>query len=70
MAATRSDIDHPDMDISKDLWELSRIVFSYPAIDNHAHAFLREEHKNAWPFDDDHASNDSPTFPSCSYGVS
>ena len=51
MAATRSDIDHPDMDISKDLWELSRIVFSYPAIDNHAHAFLREEHKNAWPFE-------------------
>ncbi|RPD76968.1 hypothetical protein L226DRAFT_504889 [Lentinus tigrinus ALCF2SS1-7] len=39
------------MDINKDLWELSRIVFSYPAIDNHAHAFLREEHKDAYPLE-------------------
>ncbi|KAI0742634.1 amidohydrolase-domain-containing protein [Daedaleopsis nitida] len=39
------------MDINNDLWELSRIIFSYPAIDNHAHAFLREEHRDAFPFE-------------------
>ncbi|KAJ8472931.1 hypothetical protein ONZ51_g8177 [Trametes cubensis] len=39
------------MDMSEDIRELSRVVFSYPAIDNHAHAFLREEHKNAFPFE-------------------
>ena len=39
------------MDINTDLWELSRVVFSYPAIDNHAHAFLREEHKDAFSFE-------------------
>ncbi|EJF59219.1 amidohydrolase-domain-containing protein [Dichomitus squalens] len=39
------------MDINTDLWELSRVVFSYPAIDNHAHAFLSEEHRDAFPFE-------------------
>ncbi len=39
------------MDINKDLWELSRIIFSYPAIDNHAHALLREEHKDGYPLE-------------------
>ncbi|KAI0351678.1 hypothetical protein OH77DRAFT_1429514 [Trametes cingulata] len=39
------------MDINNDIWELSRVIFSYPAIDNHAHAFLREEHKDDYPFE-------------------
>ena len=40
------------MDINaSDLWELSRTVFSYPAIDNHAHAFLREEFRDAYSFE-------------------
>ncbi|CDO70431.1 hypothetical protein BN946_scf184999.g72 [Trametes cinnabarina] len=39
------------MDISQDLRELSRVAFSYPAIDNHAHPFLREECKYAHPFE-------------------
>lgn len=39
------------MDLSSDISELSRVVFSYPAIDNHAHAFLREEYKDSTPFE-------------------
>ncbi|KAI0668915.1 amidohydrolase-domain-containing protein [Trametes maxima] len=39
------------MDINRDLWELSHVVFSYPAIDNHAHAFLREEFRDSVPFE-------------------
>ena len=39
------------MDVNKDLSELSIVVFSYPSIDNHAHAILREENKNAFPFE-------------------
>ena len=39
------------MDVNKDLSELSIVVFSYPSIDNHAHAILREEHKNIYPFE-------------------
>ncbi|KAI0651348.1 amidohydrolase-domain-containing protein [Trametes meyenii] len=39
------------MDINRDLWELSHVVFSYPAIDNHAHAFLREEYRDSVPFE-------------------
>lgn len=34
-----------------DLVELHRVVFSYPAIDNHAHAFLKEENRNDVPFE-------------------
>ncbi|KAI8972603.1 amidohydrolase-domain-containing protein, partial [Trametes punicea] len=39
------------MDLDQDLRELSRVVFFYPAIDNHAHPFLREERKEAVPFE-------------------
>ncbi|KAI0632804.1 amidohydrolase-domain-containing protein [Trametes polyzona] len=39
------------MDINKDLLELSHVVYTYPAIDNHAHAFLREEFKDSVPFE-------------------
>ncbi|KAI0712749.1 hypothetical protein C8T65DRAFT_708002 [Cerioporus squamosus] len=39
------------MDINNDLWELSRIIFSYPAIDNHDHAILREEYRDACPLE-------------------
>ena len=39
------------MDLNNDLWELSRTVFSYPAIDNHAHALLRDEFRAALHFE-------------------
>ncbi|KAH9856274.1 amidohydrolase-domain-containing protein [Lenzites betulinus] len=39
------------MDLTVDLYELSRVVFSYPAIDNHAHPFLREEFRDTVPFE-------------------
>ncbi|KAH7924332.1 amidohydrolase 2 [Leucogyrophana mollusca] len=31
--------------------ELAKAVFAYPAIDNHAHPFLTEAHRNAVPFE-------------------
>lgn len=37
--------------MDSDLWELSRTIFSFPAIDNHAHALLCEESRNALPFE-------------------
>ncbi|GBE78754.1 hypothetical protein SCP_0116460 [Sparassis crispa] len=39
------------MDIQKDLVELYTTVFSYPAIDNHAHAFLKREYRHEIPFE-------------------
>ncbi|KAI0072172.1 hypothetical protein K474DRAFT_441712 [Panus rudis PR-1116 ss-1] len=30
---------------------LAQVAFSYPAIDNHAHPLLREENRNAFPFE-------------------
>ncbi|KAJ3003892.1 hypothetical protein NUW54_g5076 [Trametes sanguinea] len=39
------------MALHEDLRELSRVAYSYPAIDNHAHAFLRDECKYAFPFE-------------------
>ncbi|KAI0334155.1 amidohydrolase 2 [Cubamyces sp. BRFM 1775] len=60
------------MDLSEDIRELSRVVFAYPAIDNHAHAFLREEHKDAFPFEGliseasgEKASQDATTTMAC-----
>ncbi|KAH9915319.1 amidohydrolase-domain-containing protein [Fomitopsis serialis] len=37
--------------LEQDLLELSRTVSSYPAIDNHAHAFLKIENRDAMPFE-------------------
>ncbi|TFY63911.1 hypothetical protein EVJ58_g2956 [Rhodofomes roseus] len=37
--------------LEQDLLELSRTVSSYPAIDNHAHAFLKVENRDAMPFE-------------------
>ncbi|KAI0789209.1 amidohydrolase-domain-containing protein [Abortiporus biennis] len=31
--------------------ELARVAFSYPAIDNHAHPLLKEQHKDYFPFE-------------------
>lgn len=39
------------MDLQKDLLELYKVVSTYPAIDNHTHALLKEEHRDAVPFE-------------------
>ncbi|EMD35054.1 hypothetical protein CERSUDRAFT_116557 [Gelatoporia subvermispora B] len=39
------------MALTRELAELHRIVFSYPAIDNHAHALLKPEFRDVFPFE-------------------
>ena len=39
------------MELNNELWELSRAILSFPSIDNHAHAFLREEFRDTVPFE-------------------
>lgn len=39
------------MELQEDLLELYKTVFTYPAIDNHAHAFLKVESRDAIPFE-------------------
>ncbi|OCH91311.1 hypothetical protein OBBRIDRAFT_753306 [Obba rivulosa] len=39
------------MALTRELAELHSIVFSFPAIDNHAHALLKPEYRDAFPFE-------------------
>lgn len=39
------------MELQQDLSELFKVVYNYPAIDNHAHAFLKVENRDAMPFE-------------------
>lgn len=39
------------MELQRDLLELYKTVFTCPAIDNHAHAFLKAEHRDVVPFE-------------------
>ncbi|OSX56698.1 hypothetical protein POSPLADRAFT_1071895 [Postia placenta MAD-698-R-SB12] len=39
------------MELQQDLSELFKVVHRYPAIDNHAHAFLKVENRDAMPFE-------------------
>ncbi|CCM00965.1 uncharacterized protein FIBRA_03013 [Fibroporia radiculosa] len=39
------------MDLQRELLELYNTVFTYPAIDNHAHALLKVEHRDDIPFE-------------------
>ncbi|KZT69428.1 hypothetical protein DAEQUDRAFT_745245 [Daedalea quercina L-15889] len=40
-----------DQRLQEELAELFQVVSSYPAIDNHAHAFLKVENRDAMPFE-------------------